>query len=73
MVEVARMLPGIGDAGDDGRKRDSDGGLCCGDKCGGGAVILEVGGWWTGRCGLDDGGFRVGLKFRRIISNKYKK
>ena len=43
VLEVVRMLPGSGGAGDDGRKRDSDGGLCCGDNCGGGVVILEVG------------------------------
>ena len=73
VVEVARMLPGKGDAGDHGRKRDSDNGLCCGDNYGGGAVIFEVGWWWTGHCSDDDRGFRVGLKFRRIISKEYIK
>ena len=51
VVEVARIVPHGGGAGGDSTKRDSDGGLCCGDNCGGDAVILKVVRWWTGRCG----------------------
>ena len=55
VVEVARIVHRGGGASADGRKRDSDDGLCCGDNCGGDAVILEVVRWWTGRCGGEGG------------------